>query len=111
MALKTEVFRDDAGVPGPAGCCDKTRNKEWKDSRQQQPAPPLHSAQAEYFRFQGHTFSTTGLGAVISHATDTGNFSVLLAATVVMAAMVVTVNRLVWRRLYALASTKFKLEG
>ena len=66
---------------------------------------------AEYFRFQGHTFSTTGLGAVISHATDTGNFSVLLAATVVMAAMVVAVNRLVWRRLYALASTKFKLEG
>jgi NitT/TauT family transport system permease protein len=66
---------------------------------------------AEYFRFQGHTFSTTGLGAVISHATDTGNFSVLLAATVVMAAMVVTVNRLVWRRLYALASTRFKLEG
>jgi len=65
---------------------------------------------AEYFRFQGHTFSTTGLGAVISHATDTGNFSVLLAATVVMAAMVVTVNRLVWRRLYALASTRFKLE-
>src|SRR6516165_4162373 len=48
MALKTEVFRDDAGVPGPAGCCDKTRNKEWKDSRQQQPAPPLHSAQAKY---------------------------------------------------------------
>ena len=66
---------------------------------------------AEYFRFQGRTFSTTGLGAVISHATDTGNFSVLLAATVVMAAMVVTVNRLVWRRLYALASTRFKLEG
>ena len=65
---------------------------------------------AEYFRFQGHTFSTAGLGAVISHATDTGNFSVLLAATVVMAAMVVTVNRLVWRRLYALASTRFKLE-
>jgi NitT/TauT family transport system permease protein len=65
---------------------------------------------AEYFRFKGQTFSTTGLGAVISHATDTGNFSVLLAATVVMAAMVVTINRLVWRRLYALASTRFKLE-
>jgi len=25
--------------------------------------------------------------------------------------MVVTVNRLVWRRLYALASTRYKLEG
>jgi NitT/TauT family transport system permease protein len=66
---------------------------------------------AEYFRFQGHTYTVTGLGATISHATDSGNFRVLLAATVVMAAMVVTVNRLVWRRLYGLASTKYKLEG
>jgi hypothetical protein len=49
--------------------------------------------------------STVGLGAVISHATDTGNFRVLLAATIVMAAMVVTLNRLIWRRLYGLAST------
>jgi len=65
---------------------------------------------AEYFRFQGKTFSTTGLGAIISKATDTGNFPVLLAATVVMASIVVTVNRLMWRPLYALASTKFKLE-
>jgi NitT/TauT family transport system permease protein len=65
---------------------------------------------AEYFHFQGKTLSTVGLGAVISHATDTGNFRVLLAATICMAAMVVTLNRLVWRRMYALASTKFKLE-
>ncbi len=65
---------------------------------------------AEYFHFQGKTISTIGLGAVISHATDTGNLRVLLAATVIMAAMVVTMNRLVWRRLYALASTRFKLE-
>jgi NitT/TauT family transport system permease protein len=65
---------------------------------------------AEYFRFQGKTLSTVGLGAVISHATDTGNFRVLLAATLVMAAMVVTLNRMIWRRLYGLASTKFKLE-
>jgi NitT/TauT family transport system permease protein len=65
---------------------------------------------AEYFHFQGETMSTVGLGAVISHATDTGNFRVLLAATICMAAMVVTLNRLIWRRLYGLASTKFKLE-
>ena len=63
------------------------------------------------FPFQGKTLSTVGLGAVISHATDTGNFRVLLAATICMAAMVVTLNRLVWRRLYGLASTKFKLES
>jgi NitT/TauT family transport system permease protein len=66
---------------------------------------------AEYFRFQGKTISTTGLGAVISHATDSGNFPVLVGATVVMSAMVVTMNRLVWRRLYTLASTRFKLDN
>ena len=66
---------------------------------------------AEYFRFQGKTISTTGLGAVISRATDSGNFPVLLGATVVMSAMVVTMNRLVWRRLYTLASTRFKLDS
>jgi NitT/TauT family transport system permease protein len=66
---------------------------------------------AEYFHFRGQTFSTVGLGAVISHATDTGNYPLLLGATVCMAAMVVTVNRLVWRRLYTLASTRFKLES
>ena len=66
---------------------------------------------AEYFRFRGQTFTTTGLGAVISSATDSGNFRVLLAATILMAAIVVTINRLVWRRLYSVASTKFKLEN
>jgi NitT/TauT family transport system permease protein len=66
---------------------------------------------AEYFHFRGQTISTAGLGAIISHATDSGNFRLLLAATVVMAFMVVTINRLVWRPLYALASTRFKLEG
>jgi len=65
---------------------------------------------AEYFRFRGQTFSTTGLGALISHATDSGNSRLLLAATITLAAMVVTINRLVWRRLYTLASTRFKLE-
>ncbi len=66
---------------------------------------------AEYFHFQGKTLSTVGLGAVISHATDTGNSRVLLAATICMAVMVVTLNRLIWRRLYGLAATKFKLES
>ncbi len=66
---------------------------------------------AEYFRFQGKTITTTGLGAVISRATDGGNFPLLLGATIAMAMMVVVFNRLVWRRLYALASTKYSLNG
>jgi NitT/TauT family transport system permease protein len=66
---------------------------------------------AEYFHFKGQTMSTVGLGSVISHATDSGNFPLLIASTVVMAAMVVSINRLLWRRLYALAATRFKLEA
>ena len=65
---------------------------------------------AEYFHFKGQTYTTVGLGATISQATDTGNFDLLLAATIMMAATVVTINRLVWRRLYALAETRYRLE-
>jgi NitT/TauT family transport system permease protein len=65
---------------------------------------------AEYFHFKGHIYTTPGLGATISQATDEGNFDLLLAATIMMAATVVTINRLVWRRLYALAETRFRLE-
>jgi NitT/TauT family transport system permease protein len=65
---------------------------------------------AEYFKFRDQTFSITGLGAVISRATDAGNFPVLLASTIAISAMVVTINRLLWRRLYTLSSTRFKLE-
>src|SRR5579872_1898536 len=65
---------------------------------------------AEYFHLKGQTFSVTGLGATISQATDTGNFDLLIAATIIMAAVVVTANRLVWRRMYGMAETRFKLE-
>ncbi len=65
---------------------------------------------AEYFHFKGRTLSTVGLGAEISRATDAGQFPVLLAATILMAAIVVTMNRLLWQRLYRLAETRFKLE-
>jgi NitT/TauT family transport system permease protein len=65
---------------------------------------------AEYFHFKGETFSTIGLGSTISRATDSGNFDLLIASTIVMAAVVVTVNRLLWRRLYRLAETRFRLE-
>jgi NitT/TauT family transport system permease protein len=65
---------------------------------------------AEYFHFKGQIYTTVGLGATISQATDSGNFNLLLAATIMMAATVVTINRLVWRRLYGLAETRYRLE-
>jgi len=66
---------------------------------------------AEYFNFKGHIYTATGLGATISQATDAGNFDLLIAATIMMAATVVTVNRLVWRKLYGLAETRFRLDA
>ena len=66
---------------------------------------------AEYFRLNGQTFTTVGLGATISRATDSGNFALLLGSTIVMSLIVVTVNRLVWRRLYRLASNRYTLEA
>jgi len=66
---------------------------------------------AEYFHFKGQVLSTFGLGAEISSATDAGNFAVLLLSTIVMATLVVSVNRLVWRPLYRRAETRFRLEA
>jgi len=65
---------------------------------------------AEYFHFQGKIVSTAGLGSAISSASDSGRFDVLLASTLIMATVVVLINRLLWRRLYRLASSRFKLE-
>ncbi len=66
---------------------------------------------AEYGTLGDRTLQTVGLGAQISAATYGSNFSTLLLATVLMATMVVTMNRLVWRRLYRLAETRYKLES
>jgi len=65
---------------------------------------------AEYFHFKGRTLQTTGLGSLISAAADSGNFDRLLIATVVLASIVVVTNRLVWRPLYRLAETRYRLE-
>jgi NitT/TauT family transport system permease protein len=65
---------------------------------------------AEYFHFKDSVMSTVGLGAQISAATDAGRFDTLLMATIVMATLVVCTNRLVWRPLYRLAETKYRLE-
>jgi NitT/TauT family transport system permease protein len=66
---------------------------------------------AEYFHFRGRTLEVRGLGATISRATDAGNLPLLLGATVVMSLIVVTMNRMLWQRLYRLAATRFKLES
>ena len=66
---------------------------------------------AEYSHMQDRTLQTIGLGAQIDAATDAGRFPILLLATIFISLMVVTMNRLVWRKLYRLAETRYKLDG
>ncbi|HEX9202566.1 MAG TPA: ABC transporter permease subunit, partial [Vicinamibacteria bacterium] len=66
---------------------------------------------AEYFHFGGRILSTLGAGSTIAHATDAGQFGVLLGATMSMAGTVVVFNRFVWRRLYEIAEARFTLES
>jgi len=66
---------------------------------------------AEYFPINGQILQTTGLGAQIEVATVNGQFAVLLLCTITISLMVVTTNRLLWRRLFRLAETRYKLEG
>jgi NitT/TauT family transport system permease protein len=65
---------------------------------------------AEYFHLKDRTLETLGLGAQISAASDHGQFAILLLATIIMSLMVVTVNRLVWRPMFRLAESKFRLD-
>ena len=69
------------------------------------------SVMAEYSHVKDRTLETIGLGAQIDAATDSGQFAILLLATIMISLIVVTMNRLVWRRLYRLAETRYKLEG
>lgn len=64
---------------------------------------------SEYVQFQNQTLTTPGLGSLISQATETGNYPLLFASTVVMSLLVVLTNRLVWRRLYQFARSKYQL--
>ena len=66
---------------------------------------------AEYSHLKDRTLETIGLGAQIDAATESGRFPMLLLATILISLMVITMNRLVWRKLYRLAETRYKLEG
>ncbi|AWI04837.1 ABC transporter permease [Clostridium drakei] len=65
---------------------------------------------SEYVNFGGKTMSTIGLGALISEATEKGNYPLLLIATIIMCIVVVGVNKTLWKRLYVLSEEKFKIE-
>jgi NitT/TauT family transport system permease protein len=64
---------------------------------------------AEVVVYGNHHLTATGLGAYIAQATATGDFPKILVGIVVMSIYVVLTNRLLWRRLYALAERRYSL--
>jgi NitT/TauT family transport system permease protein len=61
---------------------------------------------SEYVQVGGKLYEATGLGALISRASNDGSFPKLAAAVLVMAVVVVGINRLLWRRLQTVANDR-----
>ena len=61
---------------------------------------------SEYVQAGGKLYQATGLGALISRATDAGNFPKLTAAVLIMAVVVVGINRTLWKKLQVLADNR-----
>ncbi len=61
---------------------------------------------SEYVQVGGKLYAATGLGALISRASNDGSFPKLAAAVLVMAVVVVGINRLLWRRLQTVANDR-----
>ncbi len=51
-----------------------------------------------------------GLGAFIAKATDAGDYPRVVLGVAVMSVFVVTINRLLWRRLYTLAARRYRID-
>ena len=64
---------------------------------------------AELVSWHHQTLNAFGLGNYIATASIQGKFALLIAGGIVMSTFVVLVNRLFWRRLYALAESRFTL--
>ncbi|HUY18261.1 MAG TPA: ABC transporter permease subunit [Candidatus Binataceae bacterium] len=66
---------------------------------------------SEYFVYRSHTYQVLGLGALLDVATyQTGNSVMILLSLLSMIAVVIVLNRLVWRRLYDLAVERYRLD-
>jgi len=64
---------------------------------------------AEVVNYGDHHLTASGLGAYIAQAAGAGDFPRVLIGVAVMSVYVVGLNRLVWRRLYRLAESRYSL--
>ena len=64
---------------------------------------------SEYVMYKGNRIVTWGLGSTISQAAEKADLPVLTASVIVMALIVVLINRILWQRLYHLTEERFSL--
>jgi NitT/TauT family transport system permease protein len=66
---------------------------------------------SEYFVYRHHEYQVLGLGALLDEATyNTGNGVMILLSLLAMIAVVITLNRLFWRRIYDVVTERYKLD-
>ena len=66
---------------------------------------------SEYFVYRGHTYQVMGLGALLDAATyETGNSMMILLSLLSMIMVVIGLNRLIWRRLYNVATERYRMD-
>jgi NitT/TauT family transport system permease protein len=64
---------------------------------------------AEIVSWGNHTLRADGLGAYIADATAKGDWPRIALGVSLMSIFVVTLNKLIWRRLYEVAESKYRL--
>jgi NitT/TauT family transport system permease protein len=65
---------------------------------------------AEVVTWGNTTLTATGLGSYIAQWTEKGNYPHIVLGIAVMSLYVVCLNRFVWRRLYAISQTRYRLD-
>ena len=66
---------------------------------------------SEYVTYRHQTYTVTGLGELLEDATfRTGNGLMILLSLLSMVAVVIVLNRLIWRRLYEFSTERFRLD-
>ena len=64
---------------------------------------------AEVVTWHGQELVATGLGSFITQATAADQVRAVVLGMVIMSAMVVIINRVVWQRLYRLAQNRYRM--
>lgn len=66
---------------------------------------------SEYVKYGNKTYEASGIGQLLQRATDQGNTRLLVWSLVSMIVTISILNKLVWRRLYASASIRFRIDA